>query len=189
MTVWAAAAWISWPLAEATSGRWAEWFLLLILYALCVSVPFYLARANGWRWQTDGVRRSIDRTTSTWRARFSLADLLSLLTLTGLVLGLRSCMAFPWRHLHEVVWYGACLTAVAGGSVWAIASHGSIVRRLGGLSGICLAAGWLMFAGATVRDAWFFTMVAFAEALVICLGLSIMQSAGVWCSQKSCRSM
>ena len=113
---------------------------------------------------------------------------MSLLTLTGLVLGLRWCVAFPWRHFGEVACYGLCLTAVAGGSVWAIASHGDITRRLGVLSGICLAAGWLMFATAMVRDAWFFTMVALAEALVICLGLSIMQSAGVW-FQKSCRSM
>jgi hypothetical protein len=189
LSVLAAAAWVGWPLAEATNGRWTEWFALMCLFGLCVSVPFQLARARGWTLQTVGVRLFTDQPASMRRGQFSLADLMSLVTLSALVLGLRSNVAFPWRHLGEVVCYGVCLTTVAGGSVWAIASHGDTWRRLGMLSGICLGAGWLMFAVASVRDAWFFTTVAFSEAIVICLGLSILQMAGVWLDQKSCRSM
>lgn len=189
LSVVAAAAWVGWPLAEATSGRWTEWFALMCLFGLCVSVPLHVARARGWTVHTAGIRLFTDQPASIRRGQFSLADLLSLLTLSALVLGLRSHIAFPWRHWGEVLCYGACLTAVAGGAVWAIASRGGTWRRLGIVSGICLTAGWAMFAFASVRDAWFFTTVAFSEAIVICLGLSIMQMAGVWLDQKSCRSM
>lgn len=189
LTVVAAAAGVGWPLAEATSGRWTEWFALMCLFGLCVSVPCHVARARGWCLQTAGIRLCTDQPASIRRGQFSLADLLSLLTFSALVLGLRTSVAFPWRHLIEVVCYGVCLTTVAGGSLWAMASRGDTWWRLAMLCGICMVAGWAMFAATSARDPWFYTTVAFSEAIVICMGLSVMQAAGVWLDQKSCRSM
>lgn len=180
LSVVAAAAWVGWPLAEATNGRWTEWFALMCLFVLCVSVPCHVARVRGWTVHSLDLRPFTDQPAPMRRVQFSLADLLSLVTLSALILGLRSSVAFPWRHLGEVVCYGACLTVVAGGAVWAIASRNDTWWRLGVVSSICVVAGWAMFAATSVRDAWFFTTVAFSEAIVICLGLSIMQMAGVW---------
>lgn len=187
--VLAAAAWIGWPLADATSGRWAEWYSLLCLFMVAVSGPLYVARARGWRLCVPTAEGSSSPPSRAHWTQFSVGDLLSLMTLTGLVLGLRGVAAFPWRHLGEVVCYGMCLTGVASAAVWAMASRRTVAQRVGVLGSICLAAGWAMFGATGVRDPWYFTMVVLAEAMVICLGLTILQAAGLLFDlQKSCRS-
>ena len=88
-------------------------------------------------------------------------------------------MAFPWPHALALASYGVCLACVAVGSLWAMTSQRTIGVRISVLTLLCLAAGLVMTRTELARTAWFFTMVALVEAVVICLGMNVSLVGGL----------
>jgi hypothetical protein len=180
LAVLAVAAFLSAPLAAATHGRWSEWFLVLCLFAGLVGLPLVLARWSGLCARVtseDGSRG--ERTERLRRCQYSLGGLWSLLTTVGLLCGMRPFVAFPWQHALVLASYGACLTLVALGSMWAMVSHRAVGTRLAVLTLLCLAAGWAMNSAELARNVWFFATVALLETAVICFGINVCLTGGL----------
>ena len=104
---------------------------------------------------------------------------MSFVTAVGISCGLRHYVAFPWPHALALASYGACLTCVAVGSVWAMVSRRTVSMRIAVLTLLCLAAGLVMDRTELAHDVWFFTMVAFLESVVICFGLNVWFAGGL----------
>ena len=180
LAVLVSAALLSVPLAAATSGQWSEWFLVLCLFAGLVGVPLIVARWSGLGavvTNTDDRRAMPGRRLR--RCQYSLGGLLSLMTAVGIGCGLRHHVAFPWPHAWALASYGVCLMCVAVGSVWAMVSRRPVRVRIVVLTWLCLAAGLVMNRAELARDTWFFTLVAFGEAFVICFGLNVRFAGGL----------
>ena len=180
LAVAAVAALLSGPFASATAGRWSEWFLVLGLFSAAVALPTLVYRWAGLcasEIEVESQRSAKHRNLQYYQ--FTVGGVLSLMTAVGVLLGLARHATFPWQHTAALACYGGCLTLVALTSLWAIVSPQAISWRLGMLTGLCLAAGGAMFQVEHVRDIGFFTMIALIEAVVICLGMTILQSAGL----------
>ncbi|MHB0957835.1 MAG: hypothetical protein ACYC0X_18985 [Pirellulaceae bacterium] len=179
--VLAGAAYLAAPLSAATSGQWSEWFLVLCMFAGVVGLAVAGARWWGFAVRVtvagDELQHPLARL---GRTQYSLGGLLSLLTAVGLLCGLRDEVAFPWRHAVALASYGTCLTWVALSSVWAMASSRAVALRLIVLTLSCLGAGLVMSSTELVRNIWFFTMVAFLESAVICLGINVLLTGGLY---------
>jgi hypothetical protein len=174
------AALLSVPLATATAGQWSEWFLVLCLFAGLVGVPLIVARWSGLSaaiTNTDNGQEMAGRRLR--RGQYSLGGLLSLMTAVGIACGLRHHVAFPWPHALALASYGTCLTCVAVGSVWAMVSRQPVGVRILVLTMLCIAAGLVMNRTELARDIWFFTVVVFGEAVVICFGLNVRLAGGL----------
>jgi hypothetical protein len=192
LTMVAAAALLSGPIAAVTAGGWSEWFTILCLFCGAVVLLVSAFRCWGLAFSTRGS----DEEDTPARCRlactqYSLGGILSVMTAIGLVLGLGRHVTFPWQHTLVLAGYGTCLLLVAVSSLWAVASSRSAPARLAILAGVCLIAGAVMDSLEPAQNIWFFTMVVFIEAIVVCWGVTILSGAHVHISriQKSCRSM
>jgi uncharacterized membrane protein len=165
------------------------------LFAGLVGLPLVLARWSGLCARVTMVGdTSGEPAERLRRCQYSLGGLLSLLTAVGILCGLRQYVAFPWQHTLALASYGACLTFVALGAVWAMISNHAIsnhaisnhaisnhaVRtRLVVLTLLCLAAGVVMSSTELARNVWFFTTVALLETAVICFGINVCMTGGL----------
>ena len=80
--------------------------------------------------------------------------------------------------------YGFWLVVIATTSFWALVSRRALLVRLFGLAALCLVSGWFMARAESQPGLWFFTNVAFIEAVMICMGIAIIQ--GNWCVRQPC---
>lgn len=171
------AAWLSVPLGAALAAGQSEWFLLLTLFAALVALPLGACRWAAVRARTCRAEPPAERR-ACGRFQFSLAAVLSWMTVVAVACALRDRLAFPWAFGAEVAVYGVCLAAVAVGA-WSAsvvptgAKAGHECARVAGVTLLCLLAGWTMHHATGVRQTAFFTLLALAEALVICGGLSV----------------
>ena len=175
----AAAALLSRPLGGVTAGRSSEWFLLFCLFAGCVAAA---TRVVLWRGSDRRAESpaAVDRPRPTWqRAQFSLRSILALMTVVGLALGLSRHVAFPVTHALPVAVYGFWLVLIALTGLWALLSHCAVSLRLFLLALLCIVAGLFMAGAEHYQNAWFFTMIAFIEAIVICFGIAVLQIGGM----------
>jgi hypothetical protein len=179
LAVLASAALLSVPLAAATSGRWSEWFLVLCLFVALVAVPLAIVRYSGLSAAMTGARDGCKGRRRLGPQQYSLAGLMSWMTAIALLCGLHRYVAFPWPHALALASYGVCLACVAVGALWAMTSRRTIGVRITVLTVVCLAAGLGMTGTELARTAWFFTMMALVEAVVICLGMNVALVGGL----------
>ncbi len=177
MVAIAAAAIFSRLLGQRTAGTPAEWFLLLCLFVGCLALALRFALRNR---PHSGVHDPGNTHPGQSRRhphlRFSLGGLLSLMTAVGLIFGLGRHFAVPANHAIEVAIYGFWLIVIALTGFWTLLSLRPLAWRFILLVAICLLAGPLMARAEHFADAWFFTMMACIEAIVICLGMTIVQA-------------
>lgn len=176
LAVLASSAALSVPLATGTTGRQCEWCLVLCLYAAVVGLPLAGARSLGLRATHNEDRTGRPR--ALCPGQYSLAGLMSLMTVVALLCGLRDHVAFPRPHAAALASYGVCAACVALGAVWAMSSGQRCHLRIGVLCLLCLLAGPAMLHTELARSAWFFTALASIEAATICLGMQVWLMSG-----------
>ncbi len=178
MVTVAAAALLSRPLGQLTAGQSSEWFLLFCLFAICVAAATRGVLPQG----TVGGDKLLaaaahPRPVRHW-SQFSLGSILSLMTVVGLALGLGRHVAFPAQHALAVAVYGFWLVMIALTGLWALLSRRAVPVRLLLLATLCIVAGLCMAGAERYQSVWFFTMIAFIEAIVICCAITVLQVGG-----------
>jgi len=170
-----AAALMSDPLARTTAGNHSVWFLALSLFAAV------LALLHGTRhWlavSLSSAPKSADRSPNASRSgpfQFSLCDLLSVVTLSGILFGLTRLLTVSPHHVRELFCYAIWLAAVSSATCWALAGKSSTVFRLVVLVAVCLLASVMMDRAGHSRGTVFFAIVVTLEAVVVALGIQIL---------------
>ena len=79
---------LSRPLSQLTSGSWPHWFTLQCLFATSIAGLILAGRATNWLHGATPSPNGEEGSSEARRHQFSLAGLFSLLTATGMVLGI-----------------------------------------------------------------------------------------------------
>ncbi len=173
----AAAAWVaSRLLSHVTAGSWTHWFTLQCLYATSLAGIVFCGDLLGWqRAAAAGAGGgTAGRSDNSHRWRYSVAGLMSLLTVTGMALGVGRTLSLPVAHMIAFLAGGAGLVLVGAVACWAAIPGRTPVARGWIMLITCLAVGYLLAHIDRHHTMTFFSGVAVVLAMNVYLSLKLL---------------